>query len=311
MTDCTMPLKPGPGRAAAVNLALFGVMSLIWGATWVAVKLGVTAVPPIFFAAMRYVLVGALLALLVRDFRPFGRGFVGRTLVSGALVNVGTYSLLFWGMQYVSSGVSGLINLSLIPVGLFALSILAGEDTPRWRHAIALVLGLVGLAVLFLGKARLGGGGMELAGAAAIVAATFCYCLGTVLSRPLLTAFSPLQVTAAQALVGAAGLLLLAAALEPLSTDTLKALTSPGPLAGLLFLVIFGTIVAYAIYLRLVRDWGAPRAGLYAFVSPVVALALGWLFLAEDVGWREISGAVILLVAAGVALDVRRAPARP
>jgi drug/metabolite transporter (DMT)-like permease len=231
--------------------------------------------------------------------------------VSGALVNVGTYSLLFWGMQYVSSGVSGLINLSLIPVGLFALSILAGEEVPRWRHAVALALGLIGLAVLFLGKATLGGGSMELPGAAAIVAATFCYCLGTVLSRPLLAAFSPLQLTAAQAVVGAAGLLLLAAVLEPLSLDTLRALASPGPLGGLLFLVVLGTVVAYAIYLRLVRDWGAPRAGLYAFVSPIVALALGWLFFAEQVGWREISGAVILLLAAGLALDMRHKPEPP
>jgi drug/metabolite transporter (DMT)-like permease len=303
-----------PGREPAtaspiVDLALFGIMSLIWGATWAAIKLGVTTVPPIFFAGLRYALTSILLALFVRGLGgPFGTKFIWRTLVSGALVNVGTYSLLFWGMQYVSSGVSGLINLSLIPVGLFALSILAGEEAPRWRHGIALALGLIGLAVLFLGKATLGGGSMELPGAAAIVAATFCYCLGTVLSRPLLAAFSPLQLTAAQAVVGAAGLLLLAAVLEPVSIDTLTALASPGPLGGLLFLVIFGTVVAYAIYLRLVRDWGAPRAGLYAFVSPIVALALGWLFFAEQVGWREISGAAILLLAAALALDVRREP---
>jgi drug/metabolite transporter (DMT)-like permease len=286
-----------------VNFGLFAVMSLIWGATWAAVKLGVMAVPPIFFAAARYVLVGALLAVFVRGLgRLFAGGSVGRIVLTGALVNVGTYALLFWGMQFVGSGVSGLINLSLIPVGLFGLSVLAGDEQPRWRHALALGLGVAGLAVLFSGKTSFAGSATELWGAAAIVAATFCYCLGTVLSRPLLASFTPLQVTAAQALVGAVGLIGLSAALEPLSIATLDALASPAPLAGLLFLVLFGTVAAYSIYLRLVREWGAPRAGLYAFVSPLVALALGWLLFGEPVGWREGAGAVIMLVAAALAM---------
>jgi drug/metabolite transporter (DMT)-like permease len=72
-------------------------------------------------------------------------------------------------------------------------------------------------------------------------------------------------------------------------------------MASLFFLVILGTIAAYTIFLRLVRDWGAPRAGLYAFVSPIVALALGWLLFAEPLGWREATGAAILLVAAALA----------
>jgi drug/metabolite transporter (DMT)-like permease len=286
-----------------VNFGLFAVMSLIWGATWAAVKLGVMAVPPIFFAAMRYVLVGALLAVFVRGLgRLFAGGSVGRIVVTGTLVNVGTYALLFWGMQFVGSGVSGLINLSLIPVGLFGLSVLAGDEQPRWRHALALGLGVAGLAVLFSGKTSFAGSAAELWGAAAIVAATFCYCLGTVLSRPLLAEFTPLQVTAAQAVVGAIGLVALSAALEPLSSATLHAFVSPGPLGGLAFLVVFGTIAAYTIYLRLVREWGAPRAGLYAFISPIVALALGWLLFAEPIGWREAVGAMTMLAAAALAM---------
>ncbi len=292
-----------------INLGLFSIMSLVWGATWAAVKVGVTAVPPVFFAAMRYLLVGVLLVLFVRGLGSlFARGFIGRTVVTGALVNVGTYALLFWGMQFVGSGVSGLINLALVPVGLFGLSVLVGDEQPRWRHAVALALGVAGLAVLFSGKTSFAASGAELWGAGAIVAATFCYCLGTVLSRPLVTAFTPLQVTAAQAVVGAVGLVALSAALEPLSIETLGALASPAPLAGLMFLVIFGTIAAYTIYLLLVREWGAPRAGLYAFVSPIVALALGWLLFAEPVGWREAVGAAAMLLAAALAMAQ---PAKP
>jgi drug/metabolite transporter (DMT)-like permease len=73
-------------------------------------------------------------------------------------------------------------------------------------------------------------------------------------------------------------------------------------LAALLFLAIFGTVAAYTIYLRLVRDWGAPRAGLYSFVSPIVALTIGWILFGEPVGWREVGGATIMLAAASLAL---------
>jgi drug/metabolite transporter (DMT)-like permease len=306
--------SPVPGLTidpgAAANFGLFVTMSLIWGATWAAVKVGVTAVPPVFFAGMRYALAGAVLAVLVRGIGgAFGSGFAGRTIVSGILINVGTYSLLFWGMQFVGSGVAGLINLSLIPVGLFGLSVLLGDERPRWRHAIALALGAAGLAVLFSGKASLAFASSELWGAAAIVAATLCYVLGTVLSRPLLAAFTPLQLTAAQAVVGAVGLFALAVACEPLSLATLRDLAAPAPFVGLLFLAIFGTVAAYTIYLRLVRDWGAPRAGFYAYVSPVVALTLGWLLFEEPLGWREAAGGAIMLIAAALATTGKPEPA--
>jgi drug/metabolite transporter (DMT)-like permease len=287
----------------AGNLGLFLLMSLIWGGTWAAVKIGISAVPPVFFAAVRYSLVAVVLAIFVRDFAvPFGREYVLRTLWTGAMVNVGTYSLLFWGMQFVDSGVSGLINLALIPVGLFGLSVLLGDEEPSWRHALALALGVVGLGVLFSGKIGVSGSGVQLLGAGAIVAATFSYCLGTVLSKPLLGTFAPMQVAAAQAIVGAAGLLAIALALEPISSESLRVLLSPAPLAGLVYLVVAGTLAAYTIYLRLVRDWGASRAGLYAFLSPIVALAIGWTLFAEAIGWRETLGAAIMLVGAGLAL---------
>jgi drug/metabolite transporter (DMT)-like permease len=289
------------------NAGAFALMAVIWGGTWAAVKVGVTAVPPIFFAFLRYALVAAILAVTVRGVAALpDRKRLGRIIVTGLLINTGTYALLFWGMQFIPSGVSGLVNLSLIPVGLFSLSILFGDERPSWLHGAALVLGIAGLALLFSNKASLSGNAAELQGAAAIVVGTFCYCLGTMLSRPLLETLAPMQIAGAQATVGAAGLLAASVMLEPVSMETLRAVVSPAPLTGLIFLVLLGTIVAYAIYLRLVRDWGASKAGLYAFVSPVVALAVGWLLFGEAVTWREIAGAAILLIAAGLAMRSQR-----
>jgi EamA-like transporter family len=194
------------GTDAAGNLGLFILMSLIWGATWVAVKVGVTAVPPIFFAGLRYALVGALLAVLVRDFSaPFGRGFVGRTLLTGTLVNVGTYSLLFLGHAVRRIGRFRLDQSVADSRRLVRpMGTLRGRRAPVASCARAGARG-GGAGRAILERGHPGGEPHGAVGALAIVAATFCYCLGTVLSRPPTAVFTPLRLTAAQAMVGAPG----------------------------------------------------------------------------------------------------------
>jgi len=290
---------------------LFLIMSLIWGATWIATKAGIAAVPPFFFGAARYVLVSAVLVFVVRDLSAVFRGRALPLIATGTLVVVATYAFIYWGMQYVASGVSGVVNMSMNPVCLFGLAILLGQERPTWRHALALVLGIGGLMVLFSGKATMTGDSMELWGAAALVAGSLAYCLGSVLSRPLLDQITPLQLAAAQGLVGAVGLSVLSLIAEPVSGATFAAFVQPTPLAGVLFLVICGTFVAYIIFLRLMRDWGAARAGLYSFVSPVVALILGAIVYSEPLTWREITGAAIMLFAAWIAIARKPVPEAP
>jgi drug/metabolite transporter (DMT)-like permease len=286
-----------------LNHLLFAVMSLIWGVTWLASKVALASVPPVFFGAARYLLVSAVLLIAVRGvFCVLTGPLARRVVLTGVLVNVGTYALLYWGMQYVASGVAGVVNMSMNPVFLFGFAILLGQERASWRHLMALALGTAGLVILFSGKASFSGSEIELWAAAAIVGASLSYSLGSVLSRPLLSQFTPFQLTAAQGVVAAAGMSVLSLALEPVSRATFAALMQPLPLAGLLFMVFFGTFIAYTIFLRLVREWGAPRAGLYSFVSPVVALILGATVLGEPLTWREITGAAIMLAAAAIAI---------
>jgi drug/metabolite transporter (DMT)-like permease len=284
------------------NHLLFLLMCLIWGVTWIATKAGIAVVPPIFFGAVRYVLVSIVLAVVVRGLRAIFAGRWLRLIITGTLVNTLTYAFLYWGMLFVASGVAGVINMSMNPVFLFGFAILLGQEQPSWRHATALVLGGIGLVILFSSQASFGGSAEELWGAAAVVAGSLAYCLGSVLSRPLLDDLTPIQLTAAQALVGAIGLAALSLLLEPVTPDTFAALLAPAPLAGLLFVVVAGTFIAYTIFLHLMREWGAPRAGLYSFVSPVVALVLGAIVFGEPLTWREWAGAAIMLLAAAIAV---------
>lgn len=286
----------------ARNLAYFAAMSLIWGLTWAAVKLGLSDCPPLFLAAGRYLLSAALLTTAMRGARAaFADGRARRTIASALLINAGTYGLLFWGMQRVPSGLSGLINMALIPVLLFALAAATGEERPTWRHAVALAVGLAGLAGLFW--ARLDGASEASGlGYAAIIAGTIFYCVGSVVARPLVGPVKPLALTFVQAAIGGTALLALSLTFEPITAGILAKLIQPAALGSLLFLSLFGTIIAYTIYLRLLREWGTARAGLFAFVSPIVALAAGAILFGERVGWAETGGAAALLIAAGVAL---------
>src|SRR5258708_37709244 len=256
-------------------------MSLIWGVTWIATKAGLAAVPPIFFGAVRYALVSIVLAVAVRGLRAIFAGRALRLIVTGTLVNTLTNAFLYWGMLFVASGVAGVMQMSTIPVFLFGFAFLLGQQQPSWRHAAALLLGAAGLVILFSNKASFGGSAAELWGAAAVLASSLSYGLGSVLARPLLDDLTPMQLTAAQALVGAIGLAVLSLALEPVTAQTFYALLEPAPLAGLVFVVVAGTLLPLPIFLRPVPPLRAAPAARSSSFPPLVPLLLPALALRE------------------------------
>ena len=282
----------------------FAVMSTIWGLTWIAIKVGVEAVPPFSFAGMRLVAAGALLLTFHRvrggDFALPG-GLI-RVVLTAFLVNTVSYGLLFWGMQFVPSGLSSVVNLSLIPVGLFTLGLIAKEEVFSARTSLAIAIGIVGLVILFLPKLSFDADRRGLEGMAALVIGTLTYCWGSILSRPMLRTSSPLRVSGWLTLLGGLGLFALAAMFEPVGVATLMAFVEPSVFASWAFLVLGGSVIAFTLYLQLLRDWGPTRAGLYAFVSPILAVMLGVLVLHEPFGVYEIVGSVLMLGAAALAM---------
>jgi drug/metabolite transporter (DMT)-like permease len=295
---------------------LFAIMCLVWGLTWIAIKTGIATIPPLFFAGTRFIAAGILLLAWERftghrdatatpragALRAVRRADWQAMFLASLLVIAATYSLLFWGMQHVASGLSAVLNLALMPVGLFAIGLAYGEERFSVRRLIAIAIGIVGLAVLFRPESG-GRDSGELWGMAAIIGGTLAYCWGSVLSRPLLRIYSPELVSGATCLVGGIVLIGLALAIEPIGRDTLAAFAAPAVIASWLFLVLFGSLAAFTIYLRLVRDWGASQAGLYAFVSPAIAVAVGVLISGERVRATELLGMLIMLAATWFALS--------
>lgn len=288
------------------NAALFALMCLVWGLTWWPVKVGAAHVPPIFLAAARFTIAGVLmLGWAGRDAAAVPRSTHARVLVTALLVNTGNYALLFWGIARAPTGLAAIVNFATIPVfSLLASRSIEGEPIAP-RHIGAIALGTFGLTLLFAARAwgapPAHAAPDELWGLAAIALGTLLYCIGAVLSRPIATAMPVVTLAGWQTLIGGIGLAALSLALEPLELRHLRALASWPTLPALLFLVAAGSLAGFTIYLRLLRDWGAFRAGLYAFVSPVIAVAVGVVVLNERFGWAEGVGAVLMFGAAAIA----------
>jgi drug/metabolite transporter (DMT)-like permease len=227
------------------------------------------------------------------------------------LMVVLTYPLLFSGATRVGSGLAAVINLPSLPVALLAIAVALDEEPWSARRAGAIGCGVLGLALLFAPRIAGGVGGAagEAAGAAAILLSALAYALGSVAARPLLRAYRPGVVAAWTMLAGGAVVTAGAVAFEPGAAAALDGRWGAAAWASWAFLVLFGSLLAHVIYLRLVREWGASRAGAYAFVSPVVAVLLGALVYGERPGAWEAAGTAIMLSAAYSALREDQGPA--
>lgn len=290
---------------------LFAILCLFWGSNWIVLKLALADAPPFALAAARSLLAGSLMVAIAgpRAAVEVLRSAPGRVLAAGVLTNTLTYAGLYWGTARVSSGLAAIVNSALMPVALAVFGMALREETFAWRKAAGIALGAAGL-VLLLGER--GGAPEAVAGAAgiaAVVAGTLAYALGTVFSGPLVRRASPMAVGGVLMLTG--GLAMAPVALLVEGAGTPAALARPLPLAATVWLALAGGVLGMTIYLRLLRDWGPTRAGMYAFVTPVVAAALGALILGERLGAREALGSVILLAAAALVLPPRKAAPRP
>jgi drug/metabolite transporter (DMT)-like permease len=289
------------------QLALFALMCAIWGLTWIAIRVGVEALPPFFLAACRFLSAGPILlamaAVAGHDLLPHGRWF--RLVWTALLVNTLCYAPAFWAMRYVPSGFAAVVNLSLIPVAIFIIAVLARQDRFSWTRLAAVVLGVVGLLFMFEGRAAIDPSPEALAGTLAIVVGTLSFCLGSVFTRTLARDLPALVVSGWHCVIGGAGLAILSLAMEAPTPALFGAFADPKVLAAWAFLTLGGSVAAYTIYLRLLHTWGPTAASGYSFVSPAIAVVVGVLVFAEQYTPTEGIGAIVMLSA--TALMVRTA----
>jgi len=297
-----------------LNLLLFWLLCLIWGSTWIATKAGLEVLPPLFMAGTRFIAAGAVLLILRARSHPWRVDKVDlpRLALVTALIVVVCYGCLFWGAARVDTGTAAVLNMGLIPIALHGFGMMLGEEAASRRKVLAIIAGITGLIILFgptaMSAWELNGGRSEqaLAGAAAVALSSVVYGAASVLMRPLLRRYEPIDLSGVMNAAGGIVLLGVSLAVEPGAAVAWRGDWGASAWGGWLFLVFGGSLVAYTIYLRLLRDFGVTRAGMYAFVSPVIAVLLGVFGQGERLTVLECSGMVILLGAAWLTISVDR-----
>jgi drug/metabolite transporter (DMT)-like permease len=291
------------------NAFLFLTMSVVWGFTWIPSKIAMDHSPPLLFAAVRYMIAAPLMLILAGLIgRVAIAGGVGRLIVSALLVNTGCYALLYWGIHRTPTGLAAIVNMATIPLFSILFGRLHRDETIDRRKLAAIALGAVGLVLLYARRLPASGHAdpSEALGLAAILGASVCYCWGAVISRPLTRVMSPLALAGWQSAIGALTLLILSLSFEQVGMAELEQMTRWPTNGCLAFMIVAGTLLGYLIYLKLLRDWGPFRAGLYAFVSPAIAVIAGVVFMDEAFGWQEAVGGLVMFAGAGLAITARR-----
>jgi drug/metabolite transporter (DMT)-like permease len=201
-----------------------------------------------------------------------------------------------WAEQSVPTGVVSLI-IAMTPVWMVLLEWLRVRSArPSNRVLAGLALGLAGMAVLIGPDPRGGAGPFPLTGALVVVMGSFSWSAGSIYSRGAAFPPQPLLGMGMQMLAGGTGLLLLGTALgEPAGVD-LAAVTLRS-WGGFLYLILFGSLVGYTCYIWLLRVSTPARVSTYAYVNPIVAVFLGWAFVGETFGSRELGAAAIIVAA--------------
>jgi len=298
-------------RPAWKTLLAFAIIYFVWGSTFLAIRVGVHEVPPFLFAAMRFLAAGFALYIwrLARgDRSPSGLEWASLFLLA-VFFFIGDYGLVYWAEQRVPSGLTA-VMMATIPA-FMALSEVVFLRTQKLtlRLAVALLIGLGGVAVLVSRTLNLGGPPIDRLGAAALLVAPLSWSISSVLMRKLPLPSSRSMNSGAQMLAGGVLLALTSAALGEFRGFHPSAV-SRGAWLALLYLTVAGSIVAFTAYVWLIHHESPTKVGTYAYVNPVVAVLLGYFFAGEPLGLRTILGTAFVLISVVVITTTPRR-ARP
>lgn len=290
-------------------------LALIWGSTWMAIKVGLHDLPPLTFAGIRFaVALPPLLLLMAAKRWPWPRRAEEWRLLTltGLLTVTGGYGLVYWGEKFIPSGLAAIL-FSIYPLAglLFANALLPSEPMTR-RKLTGVFLGLAGVAVLFMDRLAFGGP-MALWGSLALVASTLCGSLSGVLIKREGGHLDPVAVSVVQMAVGGLPLLVFGMLLEG---NPLKAAWTPKAVGALLYLSLAGTSLAFVLWYRLIRAVEVTRAQMMPLLNTLVAVLLGKLLMGETYGVRGLIGGAAIFLGLALSLGGSRgsaalAPGRP
>jgi drug/metabolite transporter (DMT)-like permease len=298
MADTTVIGSPAAAASKRLDirvLAAFFAIYILWGTSFLGIRIAVQEVPPLFAAGTRFFVAGVLLFGFMRfRGRPNPTASQWRSLaLIGLLMFVAEYGPLFWAEKYVPSGIASVLEatLPLITIGLEVF--VFRQQRFRWSLLVAIAVGFVGVLMLLLHNAQ----HVAILPCAAILGGGIAWSLGAVLTRALPLPKSKGVTAGGEMMLGGAVLLILSASfgeMHPFPHLSGKVV------AALLYLVVAGSLIGFSAFVWLLGRMPATRVASHAYINPVVAVALGYFFAGEVVTPRMLLGTA--LIVASVAL---------
>jgi drug/metabolite transporter (DMT)-like permease len=305
--------KPGEGGPVWLVWTALGIVYLVWGSTYLAIRVMVETMPPLFGAGVRFFAAGLLLwAWLAWRRGPQSLTVTRRQLGSSALVGsallLGGNGLVSVAEQDIPSGLAALL-ISSVPLWVVLWRKLARERVSAVTLG-GVLIGFLGVGVLVLPGAR--AGAVEGPGPLLVVAAAVFWATGSFASGKIKLPEDAFVATAYEMLTGGAALMIAGAAAGELADVDLAGM-SAASLWAFLYLIVVGSLVAFTAYVWLLGNAPISKVATYAYVNPVVAVFLGWLILGEPLSPPIVLGAVLIVasVAFIVRYETRQAGPRP
>lgn len=288
-------------------LVAFAAIYTIWGTTYLAIRLAVETIPPFFMAGIRFLIAGLIVFVFLRARHvPLPRRFHWRSAAMiGAFMIVGGNGFVTWSEQQVPSSIAALV-IATVPlwITLFNWLIYRG-GRPGKQIVIGLVLGFIGISLLIGPGQIFGTATFDLLSLLILLMAPILWSFGSLYSRQASLPNNVFMSVAMEMLVG--GVLLMIAGLITGEANVLNvAAISTRSLVAMLYLTVFGSIIALTAYVWLLKTVHPSRVATYTYVNPVIAIILGWLVLSEPITFQMLIAVVIIILAVVLITTVRQ-----
>jgi drug/metabolite transporter (DMT)-like permease len=279
------------------------LLCCIWGSTWLFIKVGLVDLPPITFAGIRFVIAAAILFFLIafrKKSLPRESSDWSMLAITGILSFTLNYGLVFWGEQYISSGLASLLQATLPVFGLVIAHFFLPSERMTAAKVAGVLLGFAGVAVIFSNQLA-SPGRRAVAGSAALVLSAMCAACSNVLVKARGTNLDPTVIAAVQMFFGLIPLLVIGI---PLEGNPFHYHWTPLAIICLFYLAIVGSVMAFVLYYWLMQNMDVTKTMLISLVTPVFAVLLGMLVLNEELNWRTFVGGAMIMF--GISLIVLR-----
>ncbi|WP_373230024.1 DMT family transporter [Cohnella sp.] len=278
------------------------IVCIIFGTTFLAIKVGIdAAMPPFFSAGIRFFLAGLIIFLWMVWKRKASFKLLLRKemLLSGICLTFGTFSALYWGEQYVSSGIAAVLSATG-PLMILLLQVIVMRHKTSFFSVLGCIIGFAGVILLLLPSLSISGGTWFLMGCVVILIGELFYSSGALYSKQVIQKFqefSPITLNAAQMMHGGLLMLLLSVLTEDIH---IKSMLTTQAIGSLLYLIVIGSMIGHSLFYWLVAKTNPVFPSTWLYISPLIALAFGVLFYRETLTW--ITGIGVITIIAGTVL---------